>query len=126
MLACLIAGLGLLARMRRRVAGVRATVCESVRPRNVPPAPGPVPLVTGAMPLRLSGGLVGWRSGLSCLLGAEPGPDLVGFSRAELGVQGECLLPAAAGLFALPRAMVAFGEFAVDACQLVGVSGLVG
>src|SRR5580693_3897038 len=57
------------------------------------------------------------------LLGNEPGLHLVGFGRAELGVQSECLLPVVAGPLILVGAVVAFGEIAVRAGLLVSVAG---
>jgi hypothetical protein len=57
------------------------------------------------------------------VLAAEPGLDLVCLGRAELGVQGERLLPAVASLLVFAGAVVAFGELAVDACLLVDVPG---
>lgn len=54
--------------------------------------------------------------------GSELAADLVCLGRAELGVQGECLLPVVAGLLVLADAVVAL-EVAVRACLLVGVAG---
>jgi hypothetical protein len=61
---------------------------------------GPFGALPRSPPRRLAGGLAGSWSGLFCLLVGELGPDLVCFGRAELGVQGECPLPVAAGLLA--------------------------
>ena len=55
-------------------------------------------------------------------MGAEPRLDLVDLGRAEVGVQGERLLPVMAGLLVLAGAVVAFGELAMNACLLVDVA----
>jgi hypothetical protein len=52
------------------------------------------------MPRRLTGGLADSRFGLFRLPDTEPGLYLLRLGRAELGVQGECALPVAAGLLA--------------------------
>jgi hypothetical protein len=57
-------------------------------------------------------------------MGGEACPDVVGFGRVCLGVQGECLLPVVTGLLVLAIVVVAVGQVAVGACLVVGVAGL--
>jgi hypothetical protein len=53
----------------------------------------------------------------------DPGPDLLDFGGAELGVQSECLLPVVASLPVLAHRVVTLGEVAVRARLLVSVAG---
>src|SRR5580704_11856094 len=61
----------------------------------------------------------GWSAG-RCR--GELAADLIRFGGAELGVQGECLLPVVVGLFILAGAVVAFGQVTVHARLLVEVA----
>jgi hypothetical protein len=63
-------------------------------------------------------------SGIAVHALAEPGPDLVGLGRAELGVQPKCLLPVVGGLRVLAIAVMALSDVAVCVCLLVGVAGI--
>jgi hypothetical protein len=66
-----------------------------------------------------------WR--IVWLLGrGECGADLVGFGDAELGEQGQCLVPVVAGLVRLADGVVGVGEAVVGAGLLIRVADVAG
>jgi monoamine oxidase len=66
------------------------------------------------------------RQGNLIALGHEPGADLIGFRRAQLGIAGEGLLPVVPGLSGFAGGVVTAAKAVVRACQfplLADVSG---